>query len=101
VLAVDGAFLLDLSFHLLGTVTGTAGGPFAAFSPTGTLLYRSNASGVQTVNATTFLVSGSIPVTGDTLTTYGTAAIGNLAVSSDGKWLAMITDHGITILTLP
>jgi hypothetical protein len=53
-------------------------------------------------------VTGTIPVTADTLTISASSvrplrgpSIGDLVVSSDGKWLAVITDHGITILAIP
>ena len=64
------------------------------------------AGGIQVVDATHFLVTGSISVTADTMINLtnspeGGSSVGDLAVSSDGKWLALITDHGITIVKLP
>lgn len=105
-LAVNGTYLLDDGLNLLGTVSGGTGGPFSAYGPTGTVLYRSMAGGIQLVDATHFLVTGSISVTADTMSNFttspvGGSSVGNLAVSSDGKWLALITDHGITIIKLP
>jgi len=107
-IAVQGALVLDTNLNLLGTVTGGAGGPFAAFGPSGAVLYRPKSNGIEIVDAAHFLVTGTIPVSADTLTVSASAvrplhgpSIGDLVVSSDGKWLAVITDHGITILAIP
>jgi len=107
-ISVDGALVLDATLNLLGTVTGGSGGLFAAFGPSGTVLYRPKSNGIEIVDPARFLVTGTIPVTADTLTISASSvrplrgpSIGDLVVSSDGKWLAVITDHGITILAIP
>ena len=72
------------------------------------MLYRPKSNGIEIVDAAHFLVTGTIPVSADTLSVSPSAvralhgpSIGDLVVSSDGKWLAVITDHGITILAIP
>ena len=105
-LAVDATYLFDDSPSPLGTIADTSGGPFGAYGPSGAVLYRSASGAVQIVDTTTFQVTGSIAVTADTMTSFSTSTgsgshVGNLAVSPDGTWLAMLTDHGITILAIP
>jgi YVTN family beta-propeller protein len=105
-LAVDSRYLFDATPSPLGTIADTTGGPFGAYGPSGAVLYRSASGAVQIVDTTTFQVAGSIAVTADTMTSFSTSTgsgsyVGNLAVSPDGTWLAMLTDHGITILAIP
>jgi YVTN family beta-propeller protein len=105
-LAVDATYLFDDSPSPLGTIAETAGGPFGAYGPSVAVLYRAAAGAVQLVDTTTFQVTGTIAVTADTMTNFSTSTgsgshVGNLAVSPDGTWLAMLTDHGITILAIP
>ncbi len=104
-LLVDGTYVLDSSANLLGTING-AQTPFAAFGPSAAVAYRASASGVDILDTAHFLVQGSISLTADTMQGNGGAgsissAVGNMAVSSDGKWMAVITDHGITIVDVP
>jgi YVTN family beta-propeller protein len=95
---VNATYVFDGSLNLLGTVTG--GGPWGAFGPSDAVAYRAATGAIEVLSSSRFLVTGSIPVTADTIQSTGGSWVGNLAVSSDGKWLAMITDHGITFVNL-
>jgi YVTN family beta-propeller protein len=97
---VDGSYVLDADLNLLGTIKD-ASSPWAAFSATSDLAYRTSSNAVQILDTKRFVVTSSIALsasTTDTATQFN--GIGNLAVSADGRWLAMITDHGLTLVPL-
>jgi hypothetical protein len=48
-----------------------------------------------------FLVTGSIPVSADTMLGNAGSNVGNLAAASDGRWLAAISDHGVALVPVP
>jgi DNA-binding beta-propeller fold protein YncE len=100
-LLVDGTVVLDGSLDQLGTVVPT-GGPWAAYAPSGHVAYRASAAGIDVIDTAHFMVTATIPVIADTTqgSAFGGSAVGNMAVSSDGAWLAMITDHGVTLVGL-
>jgi YVTN family beta-propeller protein len=98
---VDGSFVLDGSLNLLGTISG--GASYAVFAPSDDVAYRASSDAIDIVSPSRFLVTGSIPIRSDTMTPSGNSngsSIGDLAVSSDGAWLAIITDHGIVVREL-
>jgi YVTN family beta-propeller protein len=99
---VNGTYVLDDSLNLLGTIAGSEGATeWAAFGPSGSVAYRSAGDHIDILDPVHFLVTGSIPVTADTMQGGLESNVGNLAVSSDGHWLAVISDHGITIVDIP
>jgi hypothetical protein len=97
---VDGRYVLDGSLNLLGTITGAAR-RWAAFAPGGAVAYRTATGAVEIVIPAQFLVTGSIPLSADTMQTTVGSYVGNMAVASNGRWAAIITDHGVTLLNLP
>jgi hypothetical protein len=100
---VNGQSVLDGSLNLLGTVSGMAK-PWSAFAPSSAVAYRAATGEIQIVNLSQFAVTGSIPLTVDTIDLGTGSAAGNLAVSSDGKWatvITVITDHGFAFVNLP
>ncbi|HZU82457.1 MAG TPA: hypothetical protein VE987_06060 [Polyangiaceae bacterium] len=97
---VDGTFVLDDSLNLLGTIPG-ATTVWAAFGPSAGVAYRTAADHIDVLDTGTFLVTGSIPVTADTLAGAAGSNVGNLAASSDGRWLAVISDHGLSLVPVP
>jgi YVTN family beta-propeller protein len=97
-LLVDGAFVLDTNLNLLGTISG-ATTVWAAFGPSSGVAYRAAGDHIDVLDTTHFLVTGSIPVTADTMHgTDGSRNLGNLGVSSNGHWIVIITDHGLTFV---
>lgn len=100
-LLVDGAYVLDTNLNLLGTISG-ATTVWAAFGPSSGVAYRAAGDHLDVLDTTHFLVTGSIPVTADTMHgTDGSRNLGNLAVSSNGHWIALVTDHGLTFVSTP
>lgn len=102
-LLVDGSQVLDPTPNLLGTIQG-ATTAYAAFGPSAAVAYRASTSGIDVLDTAHFLTQSTISVTADTIQgagSYGPSAAGNLAVSSDGKWIALITDHGLAIVDVP
>ena len=100
-LLVAGAYVLDDSLNLLGTIQGGSG-LAAALAPSGSIGYRASTSGIQILDPVRFLVTGTIPVN-DTITRFPLADNPNasaMAVSSDGSLLALLTDHGLTLVDL-
>jgi hypothetical protein len=97
-LLVDGTFVLDVNLNLLGTIPG-AKTVWAAFGPSSGVAYRAAADHVEVLDTTHFVVTGSIPVTADTM--HGTdhsRNLGNLAVASNGHWIVIVTDRGLTFV---
>jgi YVTN family beta-propeller protein len=100
-LLVDGSYVLDDKLNLLGTIPGAATA-WATFGASSAIAYRSATDHVDVLDTATFLVSGSIPVTADTMTGVGFGStVGNLAASSDGRFLAIVTDNGLTMVPVP
>lgn len=97
---VDGTYVLDGNLDLLGTIPGGGGGT-AAFAPDGETAYRDGASGIEVLDTTHFLVIGSLPLDDSMVEGGYGGMVGKMAVSPDGTWLAVITDHGVSFVGLP
>jgi YVTN family beta-propeller protein len=95
---VDGTYVLDGGLNLLGTIPG---GGWAAFGPTGAVAYRASTGAIEILDTSRFRVLGTVPVADAMQGSIEGSSVGNMAVSSDGKWLAVITDHGIAVVDLP
>jgi DNA-binding beta-propeller fold protein YncE len=99
-LLVDGTIVLDGGLNQLGTIV-PGGGPWAVFAPSGHVAYRVAQGGIDVIDTTRFAVTGTLPVVADTMAgALGGSSVGNVAISSDGAWLVVITDHGITFVGL-
>jgi len=92
-------FVLDATPDLSDTISG--GGFGVAIDPSGTVGYRAITSSVETLDLTTFAKTGSVPL-GDTVGVASVPGVGNgtgrMAISGDGRLLAIITDHGISLV---
>ncbi len=100
-LLVDGSYVFDTKLNLLGTIPGAATA-WATFGTSSAVAYRAATDHVDVLDTTTFLIIGSIPVTADTMTGAGFGStVGNLAASSDGRFLAIVTDNGLTMVPVP
>jgi hypothetical protein len=93
-----GTYVLDSALNLQGTIPG--GGFGVAVSPSAPVAYRVISDGIEVLDLTTLLTTGSLPL-GDTV---GGAAfyngIGRMAISADGTLLAVITDHGLSLVAV-
>jgi YVTN family beta-propeller protein len=108
VLANDFEFQLGATLLQIGILPATAEGQLldVAVDPSGKVGYRSSApiggSGTNTVDVLDLqhvLVTGSLPL-GDTIGSslpMGLGA-GHMAISSDGSLVAVITDHGVSLV---
>ena len=65
--------------------------------PGGTIGYRVSMSGIDVLDLNTFLQTGTLPV-GDTIGSSFIYGSHDLTVSRDGSLLAVITDHGVSLL---
>jgi hypothetical protein len=92
-----GTFVIDSSLNLAGTIPGGSFG--VAIDPAGMTGYRVGPGGVEVLNLLTFLKTGSLQL-GDTMTGAGTFGhgVGTMAISRDGALLAVITDHGLSLI---
>ncbi len=92
-----GTSVLDASLSLSGTITG--GGFGVAVHPAGTIGYRVRASSIDVLDLVHFLTTGTLAV-GDTVANANAFShgVGQLAISRDGALLAVITDHGFTLV---
>jgi YVTN family beta-propeller protein len=98
-LLVDGTYVLDDDLNLLGKIPG-ATTAWAAFGGSSNVAYRAGAGHIDVLDTVHFNVTGTIPVTADTMANMdGSRNIGNMVASRDGHWLAVITDRGITFVT--
>jgi YVTN family beta-propeller protein len=97
-LVTPGAFVLDAALNLSGTISLAAGWGGSAVDPAGTIGYRAVASRIDVLNLSTFLKTGELPL-GDTLNqTASYLTSGAMAISGDGRLLAVITDHGFSLV---
>jgi hypothetical protein len=96
VLVNPGTYVLDSALNLQGTIPG--GGLGVAVSPSAAVGYRVVSGGIEALDLTTLLPTGSLPL-GDTV---GGGAfyngIGRMAISAHGTLLAVITDHGLSLV---
>jgi YVTN family beta-propeller protein len=92
-LMVNGTYLFDDTLTLQGTIPG--GGAGAAFTSTSTLAYRAapSTNSLDVINPVQYLTTGSIALP-DT-------NAGEMAITSDGKVIAVITNNGLSIVHLP
>ena len=99
IILVDrGTYVLDAARNLLGTIP--VGGLGVALSPSGTLGYRVVDAGIDILNLDTLLKTGSVSL-GDTVAgafSLLDRGIGGMAISADGRLLAVITDHGFSLV---
>lgn len=90
-------YVFDASLNLLGTCNGA--GDKVEVDPQGGVGYQAGRSGLEIVDLRTFLVTGTLPI-GDSLndaSSFGYGS-GQMAISDDGELLAIITDHGFSLL---
>lgn len=98
ILVNPGTYVLDSNLNLAGTI---AGGSFGvAVDPAGTIGYQAGPARIDVLNLTTFTKTDSLEV-GDTMANagmFGGSSVGEMAISRDGGVLAVITDHGISVI---
>ncbi len=93
-----GTYVLDSDLNLSGTIFG--GGFGVALEGSGTIGYRVVASGIDILDPVSFLTIGSLDL-GDTVATaspFNRIGVGRMAISADGSLLAVITDHGVSVV---
>jgi len=92
------AYVLGADLSLLGTFPGTQfrGG---TIDWGGTVGYRTVGSNVEVLNLRTFLKVRDLPLGDTTNTAFNTNNfIGHMDLSADGRLLAVITDHGVSLV---
>jgi len=96
-LVMPGGYVLDAALNLSGTVPLQSGPGGGAVHPSGTTGYRAVGSRVDVMNLSTFLKTGELPL-GDTVGQTYYWASGRMDISGDGQFLAVITDHGFSVV---
>jgi len=94
-----GTFVLDSNLNMTGSIPGGSFG--VAVQPSGTIGYQVGSSRIDVLNLAKFTKIGSLD-TGDTVGTadllgFG-SGVGRMAISRDGQLLAVITDHGLSVV---
>jgi len=97
ILVNPGTYVLDASLNLSGTIPG--GGFGVAVDPTGAIGYQVGQARIDVLDLKTLTSTDSLEV-GDTLQNANGFAHGpgELAISRDGTILAVITDHGFSLV---
>jgi hypothetical protein len=90
------AEVLDANLNVLGRYGESSEGSVAV-SPDGSLGYRSRPSAIDVVSLQTFAKIGQLAV-GDTLTWQFPYWVGQMAISGDGRLIAVMTDHGVSLV---
>jgi YVTN family beta-propeller protein len=92
-----GTYVLDANLNLAGTIPGGSFG--VAVDPAGAIGYQVGPARIDVLKLANFTKTDSLDV-GDTLvnaSAFG-SRVGELAISRDGGILAVITDHGFSIV---
>jgi hypothetical protein len=92
-----GTYVLDSTLSLLGTIPG---GDFGvAVDPTGAIGYRVGPPDIDVLDLITFTETGTLAI-GDTVARAGSFrhGVGSMTISRDGGILAVITDHGFSVV---
>jgi YVTN family beta-propeller protein len=89
-------YVLDADLNLTGTIPGPGYG--VALKPDGDYGYRAQPAGIDILDLAHFISLGTVPL-GDTVASAHPATYpARLAISHDGSLLAVITDHGLSLL---
>ena len=93
-----GAYVLDAALTLVGTIPLDPGWGGTAVDPAGRIGYRSFGSRIDVLDLFAFIKTGEL-VLGDSVdSAYFTNFIGHMDISMDGRLLAVITDHGVSLV---
>lgn len=96
--ATPTGWVLDAGLNQIGTIVDGSGSVGSAVSPNGAIAYRTMASRVEILNVATFLKSNEIAL-GDSVTGFTAyASAGQVALSGDGKLLAVTTTTGFALV---
>lgn len=87
----DNNLVLDGALNQVGTVTGGSLTRGAVMDRGGVLAYRSVASRIEFINVVTFLKTGEVTI-GDSVTNSG-----QMAISADGRLVAVATNTGVAL----
>jgi YVTN family beta-propeller protein len=97
-LVTPGAYVLDATLTLSGTIPLTSGWGGSAVDPGGAIGYRAASPLIDVLNLSTFLKTGGLPL-GDTVDQAALYnEVGQMDISVDGKLLGVITDHGLSLV---
>lgn len=94
-----GTYVLDSNLNLSGTIPGGSLG--VAVDPSGTVGYQVGGSRIDVLNLSNFSKTDSLDIgdTTDTGSPFGFGSgVGRMAISRDGAILAVIADHGFSII---
>jgi YVTN family beta-propeller protein len=94
---VDGSYLLGATGSLRAVIGGRATG--AVFAPVGPLAYRAANGVVEVVDTARLAVTRTLAVADSMQSPAGGSTVGRMVATSDGNLLAVITDHGLTLVS--
>ncbi len=96
---ISGGQVWDANLNQIGAITGGTGSRGAVIDRGGVLAYRSIASRVEFLNLVTFLKTGEVTI-GDPVTAVNTpfADPGQMAISADGRLVAVTTNTGVAVV---
>jgi YVTN family beta-propeller protein len=93
-----GAYVLDAALNLVGTIPLDPGWGGTAVDPAGTIGYRSFSSRIDVLDLFTLLKTGELMLGDSVDSAYFTNFVGHMDISMDGRLLAVITDHGVSLM---
>jgi hypothetical protein len=97
-LVTPGAYVLDAALNLSGTIPLGLGWGGNAVDPAGRIGYRSIASRIDVLDLSAFLKTGELPLGDSVDQGYFVNFVGHMDISAEGSLLAVITDHGFSLV---
>ena len=96
---ISGGQVWDANLNQIGTITDGTGSRGAVVDRAGVLAYRSIASRIEFLNLVTFLKTGEVTI-GDPVTAANTPFTdpGQMAISADGRLVAVTTNTGVALV---
>ena len=99
-LVTPGAYVLDRALNLAGTIPLEFGSGGNAIAPDGRHGYRAVSSRIDVLDLFALLKTSELPL-GDTVDqAQFFNEIGGMAISADGTLLAVVTDHGFSLVRI-
>jgi hypothetical protein len=96
---VNGSIVLNGDLSLRGTIPGGEGE--AVIAPSGSTAYRLNGGRIEVLDLQALSVKQTIAIPDTVTGTMGASNLGRMAISRDGKMIAVITDRGFASIQVP
>jgi YVTN family beta-propeller protein len=97
----QGSLVFDAALNQIGTIAGGNSISGVAVNSAGTLGYRSVSTRVEFLNLITFLETGEVELGASTLGNSAYGPPGQIAISEDGKLIAVTTVNGFAVVRPP